>query len=152
MDGDGICLFFGGSTVELYGDIFVEKAGADGFAFNGVNFAVTAKCSLTLFDNEEEFLLLTQTRVVSHLNWVPPQRLALTRILTLRELVAVALVLSRTMGRMSSVTMLQVLELSTAMKTVSSNQDCRRLDLPQLAWVTMSRKPLLQPIPSQKIV
>ena len=50
---DGICLFFGGATVKLYGDIFIEKAGADGFAFDGVGFDVTAYCRLTLFDNED---------------------------------------------------------------------------------------------------
>ena len=51
VDEDGICLSTGGATVGLYGDIFIEKAGADGFSFDGANFAVTAYCSLTLFYN-----------------------------------------------------------------------------------------------------
>ena len=53
VGSDGIHLFSGGATVGLYGDIFIEKAAFDGFAFDGGNFAVTAHCSLTLFDNEE---------------------------------------------------------------------------------------------------
>ena len=52
VGSDGICLLSGGGTVELYGDIFIEKAATSGFVFDGGNFAVTAHCSLTLFDNQ----------------------------------------------------------------------------------------------------
>ena len=55
VDIDGIRLSAGGAApVELYGDIFIEKAGADGFAFDGGGFDVTAYCSLTIFDSGEE--------------------------------------------------------------------------------------------------
>ena len=50
---DGICLLAGGATVGLYGDISIEGAAAYGISFDGNNFAVTAYCSLTLFDNGE---------------------------------------------------------------------------------------------------
>ena len=69
------------------------------------------------------------------MNRVPPQRLALMGILALRALALVAL--SGPMWRIPSVTMLQMLELSSAMMTVSSYQDRRRVDLPQLAWLVV---------------
>ena len=50
---DGLCLLSGGATVGLYGDIFIEGARNDGISFDGNDFAVTAYCSLTLFDNGE---------------------------------------------------------------------------------------------------
>ena len=51
---DGICLLSSAPRVQLYGDIFIEKAGKDGIAFDSSlsgNYQVTAYCSLTLFDN-----------------------------------------------------------------------------------------------------
>ena len=50
---DGLCFFAGAATVGLYGDISIERAEDDGISFDGSNFAVTAYCSLTLFDNGE---------------------------------------------------------------------------------------------------
>ena len=87
---DGICLLLGVPRVELYGDIFIEKAGKDGIAFDGSNNEVTAYCSLTLFDNVEGISFdISQTRVVSHLNRSPSQRLLLV---TLRALALVVFV------------------------------------------------------------
>ena len=51
VDEDGISLSGGAATVELYGDIFIERASVDGSAIDSPNFAVTAYCSLTVFDS-----------------------------------------------------------------------------------------------------
>ena len=51
VNGDGICLLSNAAPVELYGDIFIERALSDGIIFDGINNEVTAYCSLTLFDN-----------------------------------------------------------------------------------------------------
>ena len=51
VNADGICLNPNAAPVKLYGDIFIERAGSDGIAFDRSNNEVTAYCSLTLFDN-----------------------------------------------------------------------------------------------------
>ena len=53
VDMDGISLSAGATPVQLYGDIFIEKASVVGFAIDD-DFDVTAYCSLTIFDSGED--------------------------------------------------------------------------------------------------
>ena len=124
-DNNGICLSAGAATVELYGDIFIEKTGQEGFAIDGGGVAVTAYCSLTVFDSDQDGISFDFT---SSGTFTFESGSTTTSCFTLRALALV--VLSGSMGRMSSVTLLTMLDLSTAMKTVSSYQDCRGLELP----------------------
>ena len=50
---DGICLIGGPATVQLYGEIFIEKS-PQGFVIDEDGFTVTAFCSLTIVDSDSE--------------------------------------------------------------------------------------------------